>query len=136
MTKKNVLLIGLAGTLLIGFLFLLDTDSCYVNVTCKYIRSILNQDNLTVIFIAPFLLLLSLITYKMKEGVFRAWWGFARWFAPVIIVVPLLQNTAHTPSGFGGVASGAFDFALLFILYALFVLISLIRIARAYTRTK
>ena len=83
-----------------------------------------------------FVFFFSLITYKMKEGVFRAWWGFARWFAPVIIVVTLLQNTAHTPSGFGGVASGAFDFALLFILYALFVLISLIRIAIAYTRTK
>ncbi len=136
MTKKNVLLVGLTGTLLIGFLFLLDTNSCYVSVTCKYIRSTLNQDNLTVIFITPFLLLFSLITYKMKEEIFRAWWSFARWFVPVVIIVTLLQNTTHTSSGFGGVASGAFDFAILFVLYALFIFISLIRIAITYTRTK
>jgi len=134
MTKKNVLLVS--SVYIVYFVTVLLVSALCKSTWCK----VREDDIFGILFFifTPliFVFFFSLITYKMKEGVFRAWWGFARWFAPVIIVVTLLQNTAHTPSGFGGVASGAFDFALLFILYALFILISLIRIARAYTRTK
>lgn len=79
---------------------------------------------------------LSAITYHMKEEVFRTWWNIARWFVLIIILVTLLQNTAHQQSGFGGVAQGSFDFLILIILYTLFILISSIKIIQAYRMTK
>src|SRR3989344_6183370 len=35
------------------------------------------------------LLLFSIITYRMKNEVFHAWFNFAKWWVPVIIVVTL-----------------------------------------------
>lgn len=84
------------------------------------------------------LLLLSLITYKMREEVFRAWWGFARWWVPVIIVVTLLLQNAGGGGGIGigGAVSGAFDVLFLGIFYAILVITSLVKIVRAYLKTK
>lgn len=136
MTKKNVLVVGaILSGLLLFLVFIQSGDICYSRIWCHKLWSGINLIGEMLFVFVP-TLFFSLITYKMKEEVFRAWWGFARWFAPVIIVVTLLQNTAHTQSGFGGVASGAFDFALLFLLYTLFIFTSLIRIVIAYTRTK
>lgn len=88
----------------------------------------------------PFILilLLSLITYKMHDDVFRAWWRFARWFAPVIIVVTILLENAGGGGGIGigGAVSTAFDILILGILYAILGIVSIIQIARAYLKTK
>ncbi len=78
----------------------------------------------------------SLITYKMRDEVFQAWWRFARFFVPIIIIVTYFLNASHQQSGFGGVAQGAFSFAILFVLYAIFIITSLVRIIFAYRRTK
>jgi hypothetical protein len=86
------------------------------------------------LFLGSFLLLLSLITYKMREEVFRAWWGFARWWVPVIIVVTLLLNNA---SG-GGTLGMDRDFTafILIVLYSVLVVTCLVKIVRAYLKTK
>ena len=78
--------------------------------------------------------LLSLITYKMKEEVFRAWWNFARWFVPIIIVVTYLLNNA--PTGGSLNAGQDFIFLVLFILYSIFIITSLVKIIRMYRKTK
>ncbi|MEK9151119.1 MAG: hypothetical protein AAB547_00635 [Patescibacteria group bacterium] len=80
--------------------------------------------------------LLSLITYKMREEMFRAWWNIARWFVPIIIVITYLINSSHQQSGFGGVAQGAFEFLILFLLYVIFIIVSFARIILAYRRSK
>ncbi|MDO8566233.1 MAG: hypothetical protein Q7S04_03560 [Candidatus Moranbacteria bacterium] len=72
----------------------------------------------------------------MQEEVFQAWWRFARWFVPIIIIVTYLLNTSHEQSGFGGVAQGAFDFLILIVLYIIFIITSLVRIILAYRRVK
>jgi hypothetical protein len=136
MTKKNVLFISLIGTLLFFSQFLFDSGSCGNAKLCNKIGDVLNQDNLTLIFIIPFVFLLSLITYKMREEVFQAWWNFARWFVPIIIIVTYLINSAHQQGGFAGVAQGAFEFLILFVFYALFIIITLVRIILAYRRLK
>lgn len=90
------------------------------------------------IFFTPLFFLFSLITYKMRDEVFRAWWGFARWWAPVIIVVTLLLENAGGGGGIGisGAVSSAFDILILGVLYAVLVIVSLVQIIRAYLKAK
>lgn len=102
------------------------------------IRRFFNNDIFQLIFLTPAILLLSLITYKMRDEVFRAWWRFARWFVPVIIAVTLLLENAGGGGGIGisGAVSSAFDILILGILYAILIIISLIKIFNAYFKTK
>jgi len=82
--------------------------------------------------------LLSLITYKMKEEVFRSWWNFARWWTPTIVIITFLLENAGNQGGLGigGAISGAFDIFVLSILYIIFILTSLVKITGTYLRTK
>lgn len=70
----------------------------------------------------------------MRDEVFRAWWRFARWWAPVIIAVTLLLENAGGGGGLGisGAVSSAFDILVLGVLYAVLVVISLVLIAYKY----
>lgn len=83
-------------------------------------------------------LIFSLITYKMRDEVFRAWWGFAWWWTLIIIAVTLfLQNAGGGGGlGIGGAVSGAFDALVLGILYVILVLVSLIKIVRTYLKLR
>ncbi len=100
-------------------------------------RSFFSKDIFILIFLTPPLFFLSLITYKMQDEVFRAWWNFARWWVPVIILATLGVNL-----GINALGSGAdmFDrgFSNMFIglLYAIFVAVSLWRIFRKYRELK
>jgi hypothetical protein len=78
----------------------------------------------------PLLLLLSLITYKMRENVFRAWWNFARWFVPIIIIMTIILNN----SGGGGTIgmNQDFTFFILGVLYTILAIVSLSKIYFAY----
>ena len=136
-TKKYVLIFGIIGTAYIVILTLFSvTYLCPNNQTCTdlFIRfspwSLANY-----IFFTPFLFLLSLITYKMRDEVFRAWWGFARWWVPVIIAVTLFVQNAGGGGGWG-MNGGAFDAFFIGIFYFIFILVSLIKIVRAYLKTK
>jgi hypothetical protein len=76
----------------------------------------------------------SLVTYKMRDQVFHAWWNFARWWAPVIVVVTLLLNNASgTGGGYIGMGQD-FIFLIQGILYAILVIVSLVKIVRAYSK--
>ena len=90
------------------------------------------------LFLGGFLLLSSAITYKMKEEVFQTWWRFARWWVLVIIAVTLLLQNAGGGGGIGisGAVGGAFDTLVLGIFYAILVITSLVKILRAYLKTK
>jgi hypothetical protein len=95
------------------------------------------EDAFVLLYSIPVLFLLSLITYKMRDEVFHAWWNFARWWVPVIIVATLLLNSASDGGGGmggGGLASGMLDFAVLWILYIILVIVSLAKIVRAYSK--
>ncbi|MDP2837776.1 MAG: hypothetical protein Q8O53_00665, partial [Candidatus Moranbacteria bacterium] len=73
-------------------------------------------------------------TYKMREEVFQAWWGFAVWFVPIIMVVTLILDNA--PGGGSLHAGQDFMFLVLFLLYTIFIVTSLVRIILAYRRLK
>lgn len=137
-TKKIVLIVSFLGSIFLSFLFFLGTNTCYKNVFCEEIQNLLSNEGLTVFLLSPIVLILSLITYKMRDDVFCAWWRFARWFAPVIIVVTLLLENAGGGGGIGisGAVSSAFDILIIGILYAILVIVSLVQIVRAYFKSK
>lgn len=81
------------------------------------------------ITILPF----SLITYRMKEDVFKAWIKFAVWWIPMTIILVLIS-----PDGGGSmfVAGPSMQQISLAVLVGLFVVISFIKIIRAYRKAK
>lgn len=91
-----------------------------------------------------FLFLLSLITYRMKDEVFRAWWRFARWWVPVIIAVTLYIGSIGSEGKYPG-ANGASlsvyyiyqsQFIIYTFLYTILIITSLIKIFNEYFKTK
>ncbi len=86
-------------------------------------------------FISLYFLAFSLITYKMRDEVSRAWWNFARWWALVIIAVTLFLQNAGGGGGWG-LNSGGFDIFILGIFYAILIVTSLVKVVRAYRTTK
>ncbi len=74
----------------------------------------------------------------MRDEIFRAWWNFARWWVPVIILVAYLQSTQSGGGGLGigGAMSSAFDALVLGFFYAVLIIVSLWRIVRKYRQMK
>jgi len=138
MTKKNVLWVGIIGTVLISSLLIFGSYSCHRNEYCNIVSDFINQDNLTIIFIMPFVLFFSLITYKMREEVFQNWWRFARWFVPVIMLVTFLIYSQHQGGGMGisGAISSGFNDLIIGIFYVIFIAVSSTKIILAYRSKK
>ncbi len=102
-------------------------------VICKAKWCRIHDDDfigLTLIIFSPFIpvFLLSLITYKLREEVFRAWWNFARWFVPIIMLVTFLLNSTHRGGGISGAVAGSFNIFVVGVLYAIFVITSAAKI--------
>lgn len=116
---------------LISF-YLFSASWCYQGSICNHMEYALSKSGIyeLVFFLTIPLFLLSLITYRMKDEVFRAWWGFARWWVPVIIAVTILLENA----GGGGTLGMNNDFTafILIILYSILIIVSLVKIVRAY----
>ena len=136
-TKKNVLRVSIAYVIYFAVLWVVAA-TCNGGNWCN-----IQEDGLLVsilYFLFPLLpiFLLSFITYKMRDEVFRAWWGFARWWVPIIILITLFLQNAGGGGGLGisGAVSGAFDALVLGILYTILVITSLFRIIRAYSQSK
>ena len=134
-TKKNVFLFSFFGALIfLSPVFFYGMLDCYNNDQLLCSRS---YQSASMVF-APFLplFLFSLITYKMREEVFLAWWNFARWWVPVIIVVTfLLNNTKGSGGGYLGLGQD-FVMAILGILYSILVIFSLFKIIWQYAKMK
>lgn len=89
------------------------------------------------LYIFVFVLFFSIITYKAPERVFNAWWGFTRIALPVILLLTVLINLKlhHSPGGWINVDADV-DSAAFVLMYIIFVLGSLVQIARGYYRRK
>ena len=88
------------------------------------------------IFLTPVILILSLLTYRMKDQVFLTWFNFAKWFVPVIIGITLFFEYMGSGGGGWGMNGGAFDVFFIGIFYVIFILTSLVKIVRAYLKTR
>ncbi|MFA5831093.1 MAG: hypothetical protein WC878_04670 [Candidatus Paceibacterota bacterium] len=90
MTKKNVLLISSNLIVILCFLAYIQTgDICYMKSWC---RNFWEEINLlgAILFIFIPIFLFSLITYKMRDEVFRSWIHFSCWWIPLSTIVSLI----------------------------------------------
>ncbi|MDP2655497.1 MAG: hypothetical protein Q8P17_03110 [bacterium] len=135
MSKKKVFWISLVGTIAayilvnpLRFGFCRDTYTFGESVGClDKLAPILG---LVIGLFAIVLLAFSLITYFLREEVFRAWVRFAYWWIPVSIVLIYL---AKDSSGGGfGIPNVLDQESVSFILAALFAFISLLIIVWKY----
>lgn len=136
MTKKIVLWVSvILNVLLLSLAYIQSGEICYSKDWCNKLWDSINITG-EILFVFIPIFLLSLITYKMHEEVFRAWWNFARWFVPIIMLVTFLLNSAHRGGGIAGAAAGGFNILILGIFYVIFVITSLVKIAGAYRKNK
>jgi len=135
MTKKTVFLTSLVGTLVayvltdpLRFGFCRNIYTFGESVGC--LDELVPMFGLVIGLFAVTLLILSAITYFLKEEVFRTWLRFAYWWIPVSIVLIYLAKDS-SGGGFGIPNVLDQEFVSL-ILASLFALISLLLIAYKY----
>lgn len=130
-TKKNVLKFSFAYVLIFAL-------TVVIAFFCKGKSCAISEDGVLVSTLYVFLplipiFLFSFVTYKMREGAFRAWWNFARWWAPLLLIVFFLLSHA---SGGGELNMGQdFTAFFLFVLYSIWVVVSAVKIWRAFQRS-
>lgn len=139
-TKRGVFAISLSYVLFLVALYVLSLLNlsrvdCYAHSWCRdYVGVFLS---LVVFGFFPLFpaFLLSLITYKMQDEVFRAWWNFARFMVPIIMLATLLVNMMPRDGGFFNM-DGLVYLLVIAPLYAILTFVSLWRIVRKYLELK
>lgn len=89
MSKKILLIVSgiLSASLIVIGRTGLTYDYCpSIHIPCT---DLVYDTVVNFLIFIPFFLL-SLITYKMRDEVFRAWWGFARWWIPLSMLAIFL----------------------------------------------
>ncbi len=127
-TKKIVLAVAIIGVLIMYALF----HTRELGICEIYCGSAINKyQNISLFF--PIILFFSLITYKLKDSVFSAWWKFARFAIPVVFLLSFIISLGlhHSPGGFFNM-DDSIDLIRYFVIYTVFVLGSLIQIYRGY----
>lgn len=122
MTKKNVLIIS---SFLAVMLFVIEAKMRSINlILCSdsYYRCIDLVGNiwvaaLIIIPVVPF----SIITYFLREEVFRAWLRFTYWWTPLSFIIVLFSGDSH-PGNTLGISGQAF-FGIL--TWGLYIIISI-----------
>lgn len=135
LTKNVVLSVGLFGTItLVVMSILAFTSSCRSTDAC--LSFFIAYDPwywANYIFITPFLLILSLVTYWLNQRVFEAWKKFVIFALPVVLILTWYSTRDIGEGGFFSL-----DFTLFFlgIIYGLFFLISIIIILIAWAHNR
>jgi hypothetical protein len=132
--KKKVFILSIIGTvmLLVPFLYNAVFD-CY-----KDNIFICSDDYgyIAILLISSLpVLLFSLVTFWMKEAVFKAWYAVASWFVPVIVLTTIYLNATSSNGGFFNMDK-EINFLILLTLYSLFFIISIWKIVATYRKTK
>ena len=134
MNKNTVVLISVTGTIL-GLLLSPSNlyKYCFQGGHCLWLWNIAEATN-PFFFLFPGLLLFSLITYFLREEVFRAWLRFAYVWIPLSLVVIYL-SAGWTGGGFG--IPNVLDQETVAIIFSgLFVIISLFIILISWFRSR
>ena len=134
MTKKKVFWISLVGTVVF---FTLSPSNlygyCFQEGHCWRLWNVI-ESTAPYFFLLPLLLLFSIITYKMREEVFRSWIRFAYWWIPISLFLIYLAG-GSSGGGFGMPNVLDQEFVSI-ILSGLFAIISLLVITWKYFATR
>lgn len=125
-TKKNVFLSSLV-VLTLGYLAVYAPEFCYSTYEGGIPVICLEDIGFIFFYCAFSVLVISILTYKIRDEVFRAWVTFAKWGVPLQIVLALIFPI----SGGGYLISIDKQFVAI-ILSCLFTLISLLLIIWKY----
>ena len=135
-TKKNIFIGSTIATAL-SFLWehVGNVKLCTIGGFNSNCWDILGDAELIILPIATVIFLLSLITYWMKEEIFHAWWNFARWMVPIIILATIAIQFMPRNGGFFNMDSLIY-LMVLAPLYTILILVSLWKIFRTYRKLK
>ncbi len=129
--KKIVLLVSLvASGLMLVFRNTVSLNLCGKReYDCRGVYDTLEIN----LYIFVFVLFFSIITYKVPERIFAAWWKFTRVALPLILILTILINLKlhHSPGGWIN-TDADIDRTTIVLMYAIFVIGSLIQIIRGY----
>lgn len=130
---KNIVLIGSVTAIFLVFISrnVVDLNICNnLDYVCRTIWDTI--ENISYFFILLFIF--SLLTFFMHSRVFNSWWKFARIAIPVILFISTLINLKlhHSPSGGVLNMDDMFDLPILFLMYVVFVVGSLVQIYKGY----
>jgi len=130
-TTKNIVLLF---SFFFSYLAYAIFQSKTIDVCDIYCGNTLGEFHNVFLFF-PFLLLFSLVTYKLPEKIFLSWWRFARICAPLVLIMAFLINLElhHSPSGDW---QNIFDAPALWLLYILFSIGSLVAIYVGWRKGK
>lgn len=136
--KKNVFFLELGAIAVIVIIVLIA--QYHQGELCRYVNEnghTTEYCGIILFSLFPIILLLpfSAVLYFTRDEIFTAWWNFARWFVPVIVIVTLLLENAGGGGGYLGMDQD-FTAFILIALYSIFVLVSLVKITRMYLKTK
>ncbi len=124
--KLFIILFAVIGNIMLYVLFhSRETGLCNI-----YCGDAINQYQNVFLFF-PFILIFSLLTYKMPSVVFGVWWKFARIAIPLILIISTFINLGfhHQPGGFMNM-DDMFDIPAHILLYTIFVVGSVVQIVR------
>lgn len=95
--------------------------------SCRKISDNIEQ----ILYFFPIILIIVLAIYKLSDTVFVYWWKFARWAIPSIFLLSLVINLElhHNPTGQW---QDMFDLLALLLMYAIFIIGSIVQIYRGY----
>ena len=140
LTKKNVLILSLFGTIFfLSPVIFYGIFDCYEHniFLCSGEYQHIVRLFVPFFYVFIFSLIFSLITYKMKQGVFDYWMKFAIWAAPMLMILTfLILGGGNNGLGVEGAIGGGFDAMIFMILYGAFIGISIYRIVSKHRHLK
>lgn len=128
-TKRNMLIIGLSGTILLFGAFYSQTSGL-----CNYDNLCWDTINSTAgfFFLFPVMILSSLVTWWLNDQIFNSWRRFAYWWIPLSALIIFTTPTTDHSWALGGPTRQTMSF----VMSGLFLFISLIIIAYKYFKLK
>lgn len=128
--QRNILVITATVIALVFISEYLKLDSNCISSSCG---NAYNSVLLGWLVVSVMTMAITLLSFFFQEGVIKSWWKFARIAIPVILIISTIINLGfhHTVGGFLNM-SDMFDIPAHILMYAIFVIGSIIQIVRGY----
>lgn len=89
--KKNILI---SSGIVTGCIVLLNMVGIFKICADNYDCAAAIAQIVLVLYSLPVIFLLSLLTYKMRDEIFAAWFSFAKWWVPLSMIATLVAPEA------------------------------------------
>jgi hypothetical protein len=131
--SKNKIVTSIFAATSLAFILMRFSEDLGICSSSDY-RCLTTTDKIEyILYVIPLSLLFSVISLFTKEAVFNAWWKFARFAIPAVLVASFAISLElhHNPGGFFNVDNEV-DRALTSLLYLFFILGSAFQMYRGF----